>query len=285
MDTTTVRCSGSDLRQWHDPSRRATRSGGRRGRRHRRRRTPGRRRDCGRQEQAPQVQEQEAGQTQQRTADPTPPVNVCAGKNWCIDRTQTCGPAGGYGKCLVDASRRQHLRRDPLPGRSPAQNAKRPTAPTAAAYRRRVAAISATTEPAATTSSASARSDEPSGTFSRGRAPFNDPDRSCGQGLSFVWTWRWQRHVGSARGPLPGEISSITAATCYAAGRKSRDSVLHRGHLATPVAELRVRHGTGDNGRGPLRLSHESADHFCLTPAGAARSRRRTRSQLQPHRS
>ena len=35
---------------------------------------------------------------------PTPPANVCAGKNWCIDRTQTCGPEGGYGKCLVDAS-------------------------------------------------------------------------------------------------------------------------------------------------------------------------------------
>jgi hypothetical protein len=34
--------------------------------------------------------------------EPTPPVNVCAGKNWCIDRTQTCGPAGGYGRCLVD---------------------------------------------------------------------------------------------------------------------------------------------------------------------------------------
>jgi hypothetical protein len=36
--------------------------------------------------------------------DSVPPVNVCAGKNWCIDRTQTCGPVGGYGKCLVDAS-------------------------------------------------------------------------------------------------------------------------------------------------------------------------------------
>jgi hypothetical protein len=36
--------------------------------------------------------------------DPTPPVNVCAGKNWCVDRTQTCGPQGGYGKCLVDAT-------------------------------------------------------------------------------------------------------------------------------------------------------------------------------------
>lgn len=30
--------------------------------------------------------------------------NVCDGKNWCIDRTQTCGPAGGYGKCLVTAT-------------------------------------------------------------------------------------------------------------------------------------------------------------------------------------
>ncbi|MDQ4039016.1 MAG: hypothetical protein M3313_11890, partial [Actinomycetota bacterium] len=35
-------------------------------------------------------------------SEPAPPVNVCAGKNWCLDRTQTCGPAGGYGKCLVD---------------------------------------------------------------------------------------------------------------------------------------------------------------------------------------
>ena len=33
---------------------------------------------------------------------PSPPVNVCAGKNWCLDRTQTCGPAAGYGRCLVD---------------------------------------------------------------------------------------------------------------------------------------------------------------------------------------
>ena len=37
-------------------------------------------------------------------SDPAPAVNVCAGKNWCVDRTQTCGPAGGYGKCLVDGS-------------------------------------------------------------------------------------------------------------------------------------------------------------------------------------
>jgi hypothetical protein len=28
----------------------------------------------------------------------------CSGKNWCLDRTQTCGPVGGYGKCLVDVS-------------------------------------------------------------------------------------------------------------------------------------------------------------------------------------
>jgi hypothetical protein len=35
---------------------------------------------------------------------PMPPANVCAAKNWCIDRTQTCGPTGGYGKCLVDAT-------------------------------------------------------------------------------------------------------------------------------------------------------------------------------------
>ena len=37
-------------------------------------------------------------------SDPAPAVNVCAGKNWCVDRTQTCGPSGGYGKCLVDGS-------------------------------------------------------------------------------------------------------------------------------------------------------------------------------------
>ena len=30
--------------------------------------------------------------------------NRCAGRNWCVDRTHTCGPAGGYGKCLVAAS-------------------------------------------------------------------------------------------------------------------------------------------------------------------------------------
>jgi hypothetical protein len=31
------------------------------------------------------------------------PESVCADKNWCIDRSQTCGPEGGYGKCLVEA--------------------------------------------------------------------------------------------------------------------------------------------------------------------------------------
>lgn len=39
-----------------------------------------------------------------KESEQTSPVNVCAGKNWCIDRTQTCGPADGHGKCLVDAS-------------------------------------------------------------------------------------------------------------------------------------------------------------------------------------
>ena len=30
--------------------------------------------------------------------------NRCAGRNWCVDRTHTCGPAGGYGKCLETVS-------------------------------------------------------------------------------------------------------------------------------------------------------------------------------------
>jgi hypothetical protein len=33
-----------------------------------------------------------------------PPPPVCAGKNWCVDRTQTCGPAGGHGKCLITST-------------------------------------------------------------------------------------------------------------------------------------------------------------------------------------
>lgn len=34
---------------------------------------------------------------------PQPEPNPCDGKNWCLDRSQTCGPEGGYGKCLVEA--------------------------------------------------------------------------------------------------------------------------------------------------------------------------------------
>ena len=30
--------------------------------------------------------------------------NRCAGKDWCVDRSHTCGPADGYGKCLETAS-------------------------------------------------------------------------------------------------------------------------------------------------------------------------------------
>jgi hypothetical protein len=29
--------------------------------------------------------------------------NPCHGKNWCLDRTQTCGPVGGQSKCFVKA--------------------------------------------------------------------------------------------------------------------------------------------------------------------------------------
>jgi hypothetical protein len=36
---------------------------------------------------------------------PSPPAPpICAGKNWCVDRTQTCGPEGGYGKCLITST-------------------------------------------------------------------------------------------------------------------------------------------------------------------------------------
>lgn len=27
----------------------------------------------------------------------------CRNKNWCVDRTHTCGPEGGFGKCLIKA--------------------------------------------------------------------------------------------------------------------------------------------------------------------------------------
>jgi hypothetical protein len=49
----------------------------------------------------------EARRTRRRQKrDRTP--NVCAGLNWCLDRSQTCGPEGAYGKCLVDA-RGKHI--------------------------------------------------------------------------------------------------------------------------------------------------------------------------------
>ena len=35
---------------------------------------------------------------------PPPPENVCKEKNWCVDRSQTCGPSGGDGKCLVEST-------------------------------------------------------------------------------------------------------------------------------------------------------------------------------------
>lgn len=38
------------------------------------------------------------------TQPPSSPDNVCAGKNWCVNRSQTCGPSGGFGKCLVEAT-------------------------------------------------------------------------------------------------------------------------------------------------------------------------------------
>jgi hypothetical protein len=40
----------------------------------------------------------------QRDEKSEPAPNQCAGKNWCLDRAQTCGPAEGYGKCLVEAT-------------------------------------------------------------------------------------------------------------------------------------------------------------------------------------
>lgn len=43
-------------------------------------------------------------QTSPAETTPPPPANVCEGKNWCVDRSQTCGPSNGYGKCLVDST-------------------------------------------------------------------------------------------------------------------------------------------------------------------------------------
>ena len=39
-----------------------------------------------------------------RNSDREQKPNVCQGLNWCVDRSQTCGPEGGYGKCLVEPS-------------------------------------------------------------------------------------------------------------------------------------------------------------------------------------
>ena len=44
------------------------------------------------------------GNKQNEQTPPPPPENVCKEKNWCVDRSQTCGPAGGHGKCLVDST-------------------------------------------------------------------------------------------------------------------------------------------------------------------------------------
>ncbi len=40
----------------------------------------------------------------EQTPPPPSPENVCKEKNWCVDRSQTCGPAGGYGRCLVEST-------------------------------------------------------------------------------------------------------------------------------------------------------------------------------------
>ena len=46
---------------------------------------------------------QQTPQTPQ--SEQTPPVNVCAGKNWCVDQDPDLWPRPtGYGKCLVGAS-------------------------------------------------------------------------------------------------------------------------------------------------------------------------------------
>lgn len=40
--------------------------------------------------------------TQSETSPP--PENVCKAKNWCVDRSQTCGDPNGHGRCLVEAT-------------------------------------------------------------------------------------------------------------------------------------------------------------------------------------
>ena len=42
--------------------------------------------------------------------------NVCDGKNWCRDRTGTCGQAGGIRQVPGGQFGSAHLRRAPLPG-------------------------------------------------------------------------------------------------------------------------------------------------------------------------
>ena len=39
-----------------------------------------------------------------KTTTTETPENVCKARNWCIDRSQTCGPSLGHGKCLVEAT-------------------------------------------------------------------------------------------------------------------------------------------------------------------------------------
>ena len=121
-------------------------------------------------------------------SDPTPEVNVCAGKNWCIDRTQTCGPAGGYGKCLVDATG-GNICAELLFQVQSCTECEAPNCTNCRCVPAAGGGDRATTEPTATISSASARSET---SRLRGpqreRAQCNDPDRLGGQGLGLVTT-------------------------------------------------------------------------------------------------
>lgn len=46
------------------------------------------------------------GKKKKKRKDQSPPApeNVCAAKNWCIDRNQVCGATGGNGKCFVEST-------------------------------------------------------------------------------------------------------------------------------------------------------------------------------------
>ena len=114
----TDRCGGPDFRSWHDPSRSATRPGGRSGRHHCRWDTRSRR-----------------GRLRPGDARRKNNNNVCDGKNWCRDRTETCGQAGDTASAwwtirgsTSAPSSSSRLR--------PARSVDRPTAPTAAVCRR-----------------------------------------------------------------------------------------------------------------------------------------------------